>query len=239
MATARNRTSQEKPGHRRLSRQLIVDAAIAHLDQHGNLGFTMRDIGNVLGVEAMSLYRYVTGREDLLEAVVATLLDEVTGWLNNAPTHSWQAYLQTLAQAFRQIAVDHPHIFPLIATRHPAAPWLRPPLRSLEVVRNFLDTLSGFGLSDEQVVQTYRTFSSFLLGSLLLEAAQRRAQTAPIEEPRDDGDAHIPHRHAEADLEENPTIRRFQPLLTEDRNAEEFEATMAMLLERLALSAAR
>ena len=235
MARARNRTSQEKAGHRRLSRQLIVDAAIAHLDQRGNLGFTMRDLGNVLGVEAMSLYRYVTGREDLLEAVVTTLLDEVTGRLNDAPTLSWQAYLQTLAQAFRQIAVDHPQIFPLIATRHPAAPWLRPPLRSLEVVRNFLDTLSGFGLSDEQVVQTYRKFSSFLLGSLLLEAAQRGAQTAPIEEPRDDGDAHLPHR--DADLEESPTISRFQPLLCEDRSTEEFEDTMAMLLERLALSA--
>ena len=238
MARARRRTSKEEPGHRRLSRQLIVNAAIDHLDQHGNLGFTMRDIGKVLGVEAMSLYRYVTGREDLLEAVVTTLLDGVTGRLNDEPL-SWQAYLQTLAQAFRQIAVDHPHIFPLIATRHPAAPWLRPPLRSLEVVRNFLDTLSGFGFSDEQVVQTYRSFSSFLLGSLLLEAAQRRAQTAPIEEPRDDGDAHLPHRDGEADLEESPTIRRFQPLLCEDRSAEEFEDTMAMLLERLALAASR
>ena len=239
MATARRRTSKEKPGHRRLSRQLIVNAAIAHLDQHGNLRFTMRDIGNMLGVEAMSLYRHVTGREDLLEAVVTTLLDEVTGRLNETPALSWQAYLQKLAHAFRQIAVDHPHIFPLIATRHPAAPWLRPPLRSLEVMRNFLDTLSGFGLSDEQVVQTYRSFSSFLLGSLLLEAAQRRAQTAPIEEPADDGDAHLPHRDAEADLEESPTIRRFRPLLSEDHSAEEFEATMALLLERLALSAAR
>jgi AcrR family transcriptional regulator len=216
-----------------------VNAAIVHLDQHGNLRFTMRDIGNMLGVEAMSLYRYVAGREDLLEAVVATLLDEVTCRLNEKPNLSWQAYLQTLARAFRQIAVDHPHIFPLIATRHPAAPWLRPPLCSLEVMHNFLETLSGFGLSDEQVVQTWRSFSSFLLGSLLLEAAQRRAPTAPNEESADDGGAHLRHRDVEADLDESPTIRRFRPLLSEDRGAEEFEDAMAMLLERLALFAAR
>jgi TetR/AcrR family transcriptional regulator, tetracycline repressor protein len=239
VARARKRTSKEKPRHRRLSRQLIVNAAIAYLDQHGNRSFTMRDIGNVLGVEAMSLYRYVTGREDLLEAVITTLLDDVTRRLNQAPSLSWQAYLQTLAQAFRQIAIDHPQVFPLIATRHPAAPWLRPPLRSLEVVQNFLETLSGFGLSDEQVVQTYRTFSSFLLGSLLLEAAQRGAQTAPVEEPPDEGDAHIPDRDADTDLEENPTIRHFRALLSEDRSAEEFEDTMAMLLDRLEGSAAR
>ena len=166
-----------------------MDAAIAYVDRHGNRAFTMRDIGNALGVEAMALYRHVNGREDLLEAVVSSVLHDVTGRLDDALTRTWQGYLQTLANAIRQIALDHPGVFPLVATRHPEAPWLRPPLRSLEVVQHFLETLSGFGFSDEQVVATYRSFSSFLLGSLLLEAAQRGARTSPIEEPLDEGDA--------------------------------------------------
>ena len=104
-------------------------------------------------------------------------------------------------------------------------------------MQNLLETLSGFGFSDEQVVQTYRTFSSFLLGSLLLEAAQRRTETSPtIEEPFDQGEAHTP-RPAEADINKNPTIRHFRALLSEDRSAEDFENTMAMLLDRLALPA--
>jgi AcrR family transcriptional regulator len=230
---------EDKPGHRRLSRQLVVAAAIAHLDQHGNPRFTMRDIGNTLGVEAMSLYRYVNGREDLLDAVVTTLLDGLPDRLDDAGTQTWQGYLRTLAQAIRQIAVDHPHAFPLLATRDPAAPWLRPPLRSPEVVQDFLETLSGFGFSDQQVVHTYRTFASFLLGSLLLEAAQRRTETSPTsEEPCDQGQAHTAQR-VEADINENPTIRHFRPLLSQDRSAEDFEDTMAMLLDRLSPSASR
>ena len=42
-------------------------------------------------------------------------------------TEGWQAYLQWLAHGVRSLARDHPKVFPLIATRHPAAPWLRPP----------------------------------------------------------------------------------------------------------------
>jgi hypothetical protein len=66
---------------------------------------------------------------------------------------------------------------------------LRPPLRSLELVEDFLATLSAHGLADEQVVEVYRAFSSFLLGSLLLEAAQRGAETSPVEQPLDEGSA--------------------------------------------------
>jgi TetR/AcrR family tetracycline transcriptional repressor len=213
-----------------------VDAAIAYVDRHGNRAFTMRDIGNALGVEAMALYRHVNGREDLLEAVVSSVLHDVTGRLDDALTRTWQGYLQTLANAIRQIALDHPGVFPLVATRHPEAPWLRPPLRSLEVVQHFLETLSGFGFSDEQVVATYRSFSSFLLGSLLLEAAQRGARTSPIEEPLDEGDAEVPRHDPGADVNENAIIRRFRPLLSEDRSAEEFEVTLESLLDRLEMS---
>jgi hypothetical protein len=104
------------------------------------------------------------------------------------------------------------------------------------VVQHFLETLSGFGFSDEQVVATYRSFSSFLLGSLLLEAAQRGARTSSIEEPLDEGEAQLPGHDPVADVNENAIIRRFRPLLSEDRSAEEFEVTLETLLDRLEMS---
>ena len=212
-----------------------MDAAIAYVDQHGSRAFTMRDIGNVLGVEAMALYRYVNGREDLLEAVVSSVLEDVTGHLDDALTSTWQGYLQTLANEIRQTALDHPGVFPLVAMRHPEAPWLRPPLRSFRMVRNFLGTLSGFGFSDEQVVATYRSFSSFLLGSLLLEATQRGAQTSSGDEPVNKGDQTL-ERAAEVDVDDDEIIRRFRPLLSEDRSTEEFETALETLLDRLEMS---
>ena len=223
----------KEPGVKRLSRSVIVRAATGYIDVHGVQGLTMRGLGQELGVEAMALYRHVTGREDLLEAVVAELLDGVTDGLDSQLIGSWQGYLQTLAHAVRGIALEHPSVFPLVATRHPAAPWLRPPLRSLKLVEDFLAVLSSHGMADEQVVQVYRAFSSFLLGILLLEAAQRGAETSPVEEPLDEESAQLPNSDAKLDLSQNPLITRFRPLLSEDHSAEEFEVGLETLLDRL------
>ncbi len=45
-----------------LSRARIADAALGLIDRDGSDGLTMRGLGAELGVEAMSLYRYVDGR---------------------------------------------------------------------------------------------------------------------------------------------------------------------------------
>lgn len=193
----------------------------------------MRSLAQDLNVEAMSLYRYVNGKEDLLEGVVALLMDDLTSTLEGETDKQWQGFLQVTAHSVRQIAIDHPKAFPLIATRHPAAPWLRPPLRSVEVVNIFLTSLIAQGFTDEQAVNAYRTFSSFLLGQLLLESAVRGADTGPAEEPLDEGDAAIPEGDGQMDLRTAPEVLRLRALLSEDRSDEEFEISLESLLDRL------
>jgi len=227
---------ENEAGAKRMSRTAIARTAVSYIDRHGLQKLTMRGLGQELGVEAMALYRYVTGREDLLEAVVAELLGGLSAGFDPQLTGSWQGYLQTMAHAVRRIALDHPAAFPLVATRHPAAPWLRPPLRSLELVEDFLNALSSHGMADEQVVEVYRAFSSFLLGNLLLEAAQRGAETAPAREPLDEGSAQMSNTDGQLDLSDNPAIARFRPLLSEDHSAEEFEIGLETLLNRLDMS---
>ena len=215
-----------------LDRDRILHAALDHIDEQGLPGLTMRRLGQRVGVEAMSLYRYVAGREDLLEAVVAVLLADLVD-LDEQLGRTWQGYLQNLAHAVRRIAVEHPAAFPLVATRHPAAPWLRPPLRSVEVVNTFLSALLGHGFTDEQAVDAYRSFSSFLLGQLLLESAVRGAETGPVEEPLDEGGATIPEGDGQLSLKVAPEVLRLRPLLSEDRSDEEFEVSLEVLLDRL------
>ena len=216
-----------------LDRRTVVLAALRAIDAHGPHSLTMRGLGQDLGVEAMSLYRYVSGREDLLEAVVALLLHNLREGLDDSLTHTWQGYLQALAHAVRRIAVEHPAAFPLVATRHPAAPWLRPPLRSLELVEDFLCTLQAQGFSDDQAVATYRGFTSFLLGQLLLEAAGRGSETGPAENALDEGGASLPTGDSQVDPSRTPTVLRLRPLLSEDRSAEEFETGLELLLDKL------
>jgi hypothetical protein len=104
---------------------------------------------------------------------VETVLDELYGdpEVHITPVHGWQDYLHRLAHGIRRVALTHPAVFPTISTRPPAAPWIRPPLRSLRWVESFLSALTSHGFSDDDAVTAYRAYTSFLLGHLLLEVS--------------------------------------------------------------------
>ena len=211
----------------RLDRRRIFGAAIAMIDQDGLRSLTMRKLGTYLGVEGMALYHYVSGREELLDGIVESVVDELYGDPDvhlSAP--QWQEYLQRLAHGVRRIALAHPQVFPLVATRPPAAPWVRPPLRSLRWMDSFLETLQRCGFSDRASVAAYQGFSSFLLGHLLLEVSAQGADIGPIEDP-DPGPAR------KSDLSGYPLLQRLQPQLSEDRSAETFADSLELLIDRL------
>ena len=215
-----------------LTRELIISAAVLFVDDHGLPALTMRGLGKELSVEAMSLYRYVNGREDLLEGIVESMVSELH--LNPdtmEPINGWQAYLQWLAHGVRRIAQEHPAVFPLIATRHPAAPWLRPPLRSLRVVEDFLSELISRGFTDESAIAAYRAFSSFLLGHLLLEAAARTAESDMAADLL--GQPEISPASDESSISAFPQVVRLGPRLSEDHSHAEFEAALENMLDRL------
>ncbi|MEJ7743582.1 MAG: hypothetical protein WKF73_14190 [Nocardioidaceae bacterium] len=102
----------------------------------------------------MSLYRYVPGREDLLDAVVETIIDEMYEDEDILQVTSGRlARLPPAAGAWRTAGSAGPSLaFPLVASRPPEAPWLRPPLRNLQWVESFLNGLTGEGFSDEAAV---------------------------------------------------------------------------------------
>jgi AcrR family transcriptional regulator len=212
-----------------LSRDRIIRAALTFLDEQGLPNLTMRKLGEQLGVEAMSLYRYVPGREELLDLVVARLVAEMEqdDDVLDAPQDGWQDFLQRLAHGIRRVALAHPVAFPLVASRPLEAPWLRPPLRSLDWVERFLNGLLAEGFSEANAAGAYRAFTSFLLGHLLLEVASQGADLGPLDVIEDD--------HRDDDLRRYPTLRRLRGSLSEDHSTIEFEEALEELLQRLAL----
>ena len=206
----------------------IVQAAVRFIDERGLRELTMRRLGAYLGVEGMALYRYLPGREALLDAVVESVVDELYGDpdLGLEAPGSWVDYLQRLAHGLRRIALAHPEVFPLVATRPPAAPWVRPPLRSLRGIESLLQVMTSAGFSDEDAAAVYRAFSSFLLGHLLLEVSALGVETGPVEEPEV-----APVR----DLSAYPVLRRLEPHLSQDHSAGDFEEALETLLDRIAL----
>lgn len=214
-----------------LSQERIVLGAVEFIDDNGLPGLTMRRLGERLGVEAMSLYRYVPSREDLLDLVVAHIVAELHEDADVATdsAHGWQDFVQRLAHGIRRIALRHPRAFPLVASRPPEAPWLRPPLRSLEWVEVFLRVLGEEGFSDESSVSAYRSFTSFLLGHLLLEVAAHDADVGPL-------DVLTPDVEPEAGaLSEYPHVRKLRAPLSADHADVEFEDSLESLLGRMAL----
>jgi AcrR family transcriptional regulator len=214
-----------RPG---LDRRRILGAAVEYIDTNGLNALTMRRLGAHLGVEAMALYRYVPGRESLLDGVVETVIDELYGDpdVHMDPRHGWEDYLQRLAHGVRRIALAHPEVFPLVGTRPPSAPWIRPPLRSLRWVESFLRAMTTSGFTPETAVAAYRAYSSFLLGHLLLEVSQKGVKIGPEDEP--EGAV-----HSDVDIAEYPLVVTLEPLLSLDESAAEFEEALENLLERL------
>lgn len=217
-----------------LSQELIVSTAVAYIEEFGLPGLTMRRLGKALGVEAMSLYRYVPGREELLDAVVDHIVSDMRRdrEVLDTPRDGWQDFLQRLAHGIRRMALAHPRAFPLVASRPPAAPWLRPPLRSLDWVEMFLQGLEAEGFNDEGAVAAYRAFTSFLLGHLLLEVSALGADVGPL-------DVSETATHPEPDVQaselaEFPTVARLADQLAEDRAVVEFEESLENLLDRIA-----
>ncbi|HEY5979640.1 MAG TPA: TetR/AcrR family transcriptional regulator [Microlunatus sp.] len=213
---------------RPLDQMRILHAAVGFIDTNGLGKLTMRRLGAHLGVEAMALYRYVPGREQLLDGVVEVVMDELyentrAGGLST----SWQEYLQMQAHAVRTLALTHPRIFPLVATRPPSAPWLRPPLRSLRWVESFLEGLRDYGFAPRVSVAVYRSFATFLLGALLLEAGTLEDLTITEK-------VNLAFIETD-DLASYPIIAEMANELKDGGFETEFEAALEDLIERVAV----
>lgn len=218
---------------RSLTRAEILDTAIELVDREGLDQLTMRRLGSACGVEAMALYRHVHGRQDLLGGIVDHLVEKLYDdqLATRRQEDGWQDYLVRLAHGVRAIAIEHPHLFPTLATRPPEAPWVRPPLRSMKWMETFLDTLISYGFDDRTAVSAYRAYTTFLLGQLLLEVSARGASLSSVEDE-------LPERTLRS-LSNYPNLQRMQKQLSEDHGATEFEEALESLLDRLENGAPR
>ena len=149
-------------GRRPLSSDRIVDAALALVDRYGLAALSMRRLAGALRVEAMSLYKHVANKGALLDLIVARVLRDLTLPRENA---AWDLRIRQLASELRRLANDHPHVFPLLATRVPTSPHAYAPLEAL------LKALQDAGLSDEEIVQHFWVFIAYVTGALLAETA--------------------------------------------------------------------
>lgn len=141
--------------------------------------------------------------------------------LEASSSAGWQDFLVRLAHGIRRrVALAEPSLFSLAVAPAPEAPWARPPLGNLRWTENFLDALLSYGFDDDEAVAVYRSYTTFLLGQLLLEVAGRAS--APGAEPTPTGA-----------LSQYPNLYRLQTKLSRDHGAAEFEDALEALLDRI------
>ncbi|MFD8546344.1 TetR/AcrR family transcriptional regulator [Streptomyces sp. NPDC059649] len=118
------------------SRAQITQAAVRIADAEGLEAATMRRIAAEIGTGAMSLYRYVPSRDDLIELMADHLMGEID--ITDIPSDDWRAALTGYANELRAMWLRHPWV----ATVHQSLPGLGPnQLLLIERVMGALDPL--------------------------------------------------------------------------------------------------
>jgi AcrR family transcriptional regulator len=91
----------------------VLRGALEFADAHGLTSLTMRRLGEALGVEGMALYKHVANKDDLLEAIVDLVLDEVD---LPSPGGPWKAELRKGALSTFEVLQRHPWACRLLAS---------------------------------------------------------------------------------------------------------------------------
>lgn len=92
---------------RRLSREIVLSAALALVDAEGLDALTMRRLGQERGRDPMGLYLYAANRAALLDCVAELVLNKMP---ITPEDPDWQAYLRRIDHDLRFLALRHPNV---------------------------------------------------------------------------------------------------------------------------------
>jgi AcrR family transcriptional regulator len=154
-----------------LTRDEVLTTALRLIDADGVDGLSMRRIGKALDRDPMRLYRFASSKEELLDGVVELVLGELR--IPVTPDAGWEDVLRRTARSFRDIALAHPHVVPLLVTRPLATPLALRPLGTLRPLEDLLELLIGAGFDERGALHAYRLYMGFLHGHVLNELQER------------------------------------------------------------------
>ncbi len=147
---------------RPLSRDRVLRAAILLADEGGLESVSMRRLGQVLRVEAMSLYKHVANKDDILDGVADLVMGDF-----EVPSGDvdWKTAIRRGAISAHQALLHHPWASSLIESRANAGPAR---LRYLDAV---IGVLSGAGFTMPMVMRAIMALDSHTYGFVLQELA--------------------------------------------------------------------
>lgn len=194
-----------------LTRQRIADAALLFIDDSGIGGLSMRKLGAVLGVEAMSLYNHVENKADLFRAVTSTLYAEVLDAYGE-PDGDWKVHARALSHAYVDVAARHPKAILLL---------IDTPVDSVQELEFYSKIMAASRLMTADIHVAALAFSvvgNWVVGTLV-------GQYGLV--PRPDGDESATAEPVPDGYEE---VARFRGETDELRDAEKFDEGLETIL---------
>lgn len=206
-----------------LTRERMLAAALECIDEEGLSALTMRRLGARLQRDPMALYRHAKNRAELLDGVVELVLSQ----LRIDPDHAdWQRSLRAAAHRFRGLALAHPNVVPLIATRPLATPLALRPVGTLRPLEHVLGLLDGAGFAPVDALRVYRSYFGLLLGHVLTELQEVVVDQEEADDLLRTGLHRLP-------LREFPRLRGLASALVEYDGGEELDHSVTILLSGL------
>jgi AcrR family transcriptional regulator len=142
-----------------MNREQVLRAAVALADDAGIESLSMRKLGQALGVEAMSLYNHVAGKEALLDGMVDLVFAEI-----DLPAgEDWQKALRQRAISMRAALTRHRWAIGLMESR------TTPGATTLRQHDAVIGCLLGAGFSMELTAHAFAAVDSYVYGFALQE----------------------------------------------------------------------
>jgi AcrR family transcriptional regulator len=217
------RTASSNARGSALTREATLLAALEIIDEDGFEGLSMRRLGRALGRDPMSLYRHATTKAELLDGVAELVLSDLSV---DTADGDWAAQLRAFARQFRELALAHPNVIPLLVTRPLATPIALRPLGTLRPLEAILELLIHAGFSTVDALHVYRSFYGFIQGHVLNELQE-------IVENAEETDDLLRLGLHRLPLREFPRLRSLAPVLAAYDGATEMERGLDMLLAGL------
>ncbi|MFF8972351.1 TetR/AcrR family transcriptional regulator [Streptomyces sp. NPDC014995] len=163
--TGRRPSRGPKPG---LTLDRIVEAAVHVADTEGLEALSMRRVATELGTGAMSLYRYVPGKAELLDL----MLDRVQrpGDPAELGDGGWRAALEAMARGTLALYRRHPWLLRINQSR----PLLGP--STLDGMELVLSRIRPMGLTDAELVSAVVMVDGYVVGAARTQVYQEEAE---------------------------------------------------------------
>jgi AcrR family transcriptional regulator len=142
-----------------MNREQVLRAAVALADEAGIEALSMRRLGQALGVEAMSLYNHVPGKEALLDGMV----DAVFAEIELPAGQDWKKALRQRAVSMRAALARHRWAIGLMESR------TTPGAVTLRQHDAVIGCLLAAGFSMELTAHAFAAVDSYVYGFALQE----------------------------------------------------------------------